>query len=74
MARSLIADEDERVAELASEVLIDAGHACGWVTSAEEAFTCIKRKRPDILLLDHAMPGETGLPPLRRPRPRVSWS
>ena len=68
MARILIADDDELVAELASEVLIDAGHACGWVTSAEEAFTCIKRKRPEILLLDHAMPGETGLTLLRRLR------
>ena len=39
-ARILIAD-DELIAELASEVLIDAGHACGWVTSAEHAWACI---------------------------------
>lgn len=68
MARILIADDDELIAELASEVLIDAGHACGWVTSAADAFACIRRKRPDILLLDHAMPGETGLTLLRRLR------
>ena len=34
MARILIADDDELVAELASELLIDAGYACGWVTTA----------------------------------------
>jgi two-component system phosphate regulon response regulator PhoB len=65
MARILIADDDELIAELASEVLIDAGHACGWVTSAEEAWACVQRKRPDVLLLDHTMPGESGLTLLR---------
>lgn len=68
MARILIADDDELIAELASEVLIDAGHACGWVTSAEDAWACIQRKRPDVLLLDHSMPGESGLSLLRRVR------
>jgi DNA-binding response OmpR family regulator len=68
MARILIADDDELVAELASEVLIDAGFACGWVTTAADAWTCVRRKRPDLLLLDHAMPGESGLTLLRRLR------
>lgn len=68
MARILIADDDELIAELASEVLIDAGHACGWVTSAEAAWECLRRKRPDILLLDQTLPGESGLTLLRRLR------
>ena len=68
MARILIADDDELIAELASEVLIDAGHACGWVTCAEAAWDCVRRKRPDVLLLDQTMPGESGLTLLRRLR------
>lgn len=68
MARILIADDDELIAELASEVLIDAGHACGWVTDAAAAWQCVERKRPDILLLDQSMPGESGLTLLRRLR------
>lgn len=68
MALILIADDDELIAELASEVLIDAGHACGWVTSADAAWDCVRRKRPDVLLLDQAMPGESGLTLLRRLR------
>jgi DNA-binding response OmpR family regulator len=68
MARILIADDDELIAELTSEVLIDAGYACGWVTSAEAAWTCVQRKRPDLVLLDHSMPGESGLTLLRRLR------
>lgn len=68
MARILIADDDELIAELASEVLIDAGHACGWVTSAGAAWNTVRRKRPDILLLDQSMPGESGLTLLTRLR------
>ncbi len=68
MARILIADDDELIAEFASEVLIDAGHACGWVTSAEAAWECVHRKRPDVLLLDQSLPGESGLSLLRRLR------
>ena len=68
MAHILIADDDELIAELASELLIDAGHACGWVTSAAAAWQCVRRKRPDILLLDQSMPGESGLTLLRRLR------
>lgn len=68
MARILIADDDELIAECACEVLLDAGHACGWVTSAEAAWECVQRKRPDILLLDRMMPGQSGLELLRQLR------
>lgn len=68
MARILIADDDDLIAALASEVLIDAGHACGWVTCADAAWDCVRNKRPDVLLLDQEMPGESGLTLLRRLR------
>jgi DNA-binding response OmpR family regulator len=68
MACILIADDDELVAELVSDLLIDAGHACGWVTSAAAAWDCVLRKRPDLLLLDQGMPGESGMTLLRRIR------
>ncbi|MEE4154660.1 MAG: response regulator [Erythrobacter sp.] len=66
MARILIADDDELIAELASEVLIDVGHACGWVTSAEAAWELAHKRRPDVLLLDQDLPGMTGITLLRR--------
>jgi len=68
MAHILIADDDEIVAELAAGVLIDAGHACGWVTSGEEALSLLKWRRPDLLLLDQDMPGMTGRDVLRELR------
>lgn len=57
MARILIADDDEITASLVSGVLMDAGYACGWVTSAEECSTVMRFKRPDLLLLDQTFPG-----------------
>lgn len=68
MAYILIADDDELIAELASQVLIDAGHACGWVTGGEEAWNLLSHRRPDVLLLDQDMPGMTGVTLLRKLR------
>ncbi len=66
MARILIADDDELIAEIAAEVLIDAGHACGWVTTGEAAWELAHKRRPDILLLDQNMPGISGVSLLRK--------
>ena len=68
MAHILIADDDELIAELASMVLIDAGHACGWVTSGEDAWDLLATRRPDVLLLDQDMPGMSGVTLLRKLR------
>ena len=68
MAHILIADDDELIAELASEVLIDVGHACGWVTSSEEAWEVAHKRRPDLLLLDQGLPGMSGVTLLRKLR------
>ncbi|MBD2842116.1 response regulator [Erythrobacter rubeus] len=68
MAYVLIADDDELIAEMACDLLIDEGHACGWVTSGEEAWDLMQKRRPDILLLDQDMPGISGVSLLRKLR------
>ena len=65
MAHILIVDDDEIVAEIAAGALIDAGHACGWVTGGEEALSLLSWRRPDLLLLDQDMPGMSGSEVLR---------
>ncbi len=68
MAHILVVDDDDIVAELASGILISAGHACGFVSDAAEAWRLLRWRRPDLLLLDEAMPGESGSSFLRRLR------
>lgn len=68
MSFILIADDDELIAELAAQVLIDAGHACGWVTSAEECWELLETRRPDAVLLDQDMPVMSGMSLLRKLR------
>lgn len=68
MSHILIVDDDDIVAELASDILITAGHACGWVCDAGEAMRLLRWRRPDLLLLDQNMPGENGSTFLRKLR------
>lgn len=68
MAHILIVDDDVIIAEVASEALINAGHACGWVTSGEQALRVLKHRRPDAMLLDQDMPGMSGSQVLRQLR------
>ena len=60
MAHILIIDDDDIVAGMASAALIDAGHACGWVSGGEEGLRLLAFKRPDVILLDQDMPGMSG--------------
>ena len=68
MAYILVVDDDDIVAEHAANVLADAGHACGWVSTAEEAMQLLASRTPDLILLDQNMPGDNGSTMLRRLR------
>lgn len=68
MAHILVVDDDDILAENVARILIDAGHACGWVTDTTAAFIALHRRRPDLLLLDQNMPRENGSTLLRRLR------
>ena len=68
MAHILIADDDEIIAALAANILMDAGHACGWVTDGQKLLDLLAWKRPDLILLDQDMPEMTGNQVLRKLR------
>ena len=68
MAHILIVDDDELIADMASQILISSGHACGWVTDGSSALDLLKKRRPDLLLLDQDMPGMSGAQVLREIR------
>lgn len=68
MAHILVVDNDNIAAEHTAQVLLGAGHACGWVSDAEAAMKVVSRRRPDLILLDEHLPGESGTSFLRRLR------
>ncbi|WP_271077614.1 response regulator transcription factor [Aurantiacibacter sp. MUD61] len=68
MAYILVVDDDDIIAEHAAQILIDAGHACGWVSDTKAALQVLTRRKPDLILLDQNMPGENGSSLLRRLR------
>ncbi len=73
MAFVLVIDGNHTLAARASDVLIAAGHACGWVTGIAQAMTLMRWRAPDLMLLDHNCPAPTAAPcrkPCVAPRTR----
>ena len=68
MAHVLIVDDDALVAEYASDSLINAGHGTGWVNSGKKAMNLLRRRKPDVVLLDQDMPDMSGSDVLRKLR------
>lgn len=57
----LLIDDDNRIRELLSRVLVDNGYRVTSAANAADARTCLKGLSFDLLILDIMMPGETGL-------------
>ena len=68
MSRILLADDDELVAELVTDAFITAGHAVGWLQNGKTALDVIKRRPPDLTILDCNMPVMSGVMVLRELR------
>lgn len=68
MGRIILADDDEIVAEVVTDAFIAAGHAVGWLKEGRSALDIIKRRRPDLVILDCNMPELSGIAVLREVR------
>jgi DNA-binding response OmpR family regulator len=68
MARILLADDDPFIGDIVRATLSNRGYVVGVVTSGEDALRVAETKRPDLLILDCAMPGIGGVEALRRIR------
>lgn len=64
----LVADDDELVREVVSNTLSEQGHVVGLVADGEDAVAAFEAKYPDLVILDCAMPGMSGVDVLRRIR------
>ncbi len=60
MARILVADDQEEVAELVEAMLADAGHAVQAVYSGQAALDQLKRTAYDLVVCDVRMPDVDG--------------
>jgi DNA-binding response OmpR family regulator len=68
MARIIIADDDSLVGDIVRYTLEPHGHIVGVVGNGVDAVQVAETKRPDLIILDCAMPGLGGVEALRRIR------
>lgn len=68
MARILIADDDEMTVEVARAALSTHGHIVGSLPDGKNVRDVVETKRPDLLVLDCAMPEVGGIDVLRQIR------
>ena len=68
MARIILVEDDELLAELMCEHLHRAGHMVSAVHHGDDAMLAIGRSDPDLLVLDYHLPGLSGLDILREVR------
>lgn len=66
MAKILLAEDDNQIAEMISFKLSNSGHQIVRAPDGEQAVTLVARERPDLILLDAMMPGLSGFEVLRR--------
>lgn len=67
-ARLLIVEDDRASAEVLLRLLGEAGHPGHAVETAEDAAAALEKNRYDLILLDHVLPGATGMQALGRLR------
>ena len=72
MARILVVDDDELVAESVRAALESEGHVVGVVNGGREALAAIGAARPDLVILDAMMPGVPGSEVLHQVRSSTS--
>ncbi|MEA2451613.1 MAG: hypothetical protein QOG04_323 [Actinomycetota bacterium] len=65
MARILVVDDDTQVRKLVARVLTDDGHAVLAVGDGQQGISYFFAMKPDIMILDLAMPGTDGFSVLR---------
>ena len=60
MSHVLLVDDDEDMARITERWLKKAGHEVKIALSGQEALDCLAAGKPDLIVLDYAMPGMDG--------------
>ncbi|MEQ1920479.1 MAG: response regulator [Elusimicrobiota bacterium] len=67
-ARVLIVDDERSIIEIVQRALVQRGHLATGVDCAEAAASALSAAPFDLVLLDHVLPGVTGMQALSRLR------
>ena len=59
--RLLVVDDDVSVGKLLRAIFEREGWSVDYVSSGEECIAAVGAARPDVIVLDHMMPGLTGI-------------
>ena len=70
MARIIYVEDDDLVGKLVQQVLTNAGHLVGVIGHGTLAYETIAFKKPDLVILDRALPGMQGVEILKKLRAR----
>lgn len=65
MARIIYVEDDDLVGDAVQQILTDAGHLVGVISHGTLAFDTIAFKKPELVILDRALPGMQGVEILR---------
>jgi DNA-binding response OmpR family regulator len=57
----LVAEDDPRIAELVKTILAPEGYSLTVVPDGNAALAAYEAEKPDLLILDHNMPGRDGM-------------
>ena len=68
MARIILADDDPVIGRLVSDILLNAGHAVGWVADGDSALRVLRARPPHLAIIDCGMPGMSGVQLVRTMR------
>lgn len=60
MAKVLIVDDNPRAQQTLTFLLSPEGHQCFWAGTPIAARTLFITERPDLVIVDHGLPGEDG--------------
>jgi two-component system phosphate regulon response regulator PhoB len=66
MAKILLAEDENQIADMISFKLTNGGHQVVRAQNGEQAYTLAGQELPDLILLDAMMPGISGFEVLRR--------
>ncbi len=68
MKKILVIDDELPIRKLLYDALTGKGYQVSSVSSGEEAIALLKKEKPDLIILDIAMPGMNGIETLKEIR------